>query len=98
MLANQESIQPRTSPLGFAKWALHLTITLSGFPTYSAVGGFGFVSMEKHGVTGKLYALKGVAKGHLVATNMTKGALQEKNILMICDSPHIINLYNTYNA
>ena len=63
---------------------------------YIGAGGFGFVSLEKHAKTGKLYALKGVAKGHLVATNMTKGAVQEKDILMMCDSPHIINLYNTF--
>ena len=40
--------------------------------------------------------MKGVSKGHLVNTDMTTNAILEKDILLLCDSPFIIKLYNTY--
>ena len=40
--------------------------------------------------------MKSVAKGTLVSSKMTRRALAEKDILLMCDSPHIIKLFGTF--
>ena len=52
--------------------------------------------MVKHDKSGKIYAMKTVSKALVAGSSMKARPLAEKQILMMCDSPHIIKLYNTY--
>jgi len=61
-------------------------------------GGFGAVELWEHKVTGNTYALKGLSKGFIVKTGMQESVMNEKNILMMTNSPFIIKLYATYNG
>jgi len=61
-------------------------------------GGFGAVELWQHSVTGNTYALKGLSKGFIVKTGMQEGVMNEKNILMMTNSPFIIKLHATYNG
>jgi len=60
-------------------------------------GGFGFVFLYEHKTTKESYALKGLSKGYIVKTGMQESAINEKNILMMADSPFIIKLHQTFN-
>mmetsp|Transcript_38647 Transcript_38647/g.90823 ORF Transcript_38647/g.90823 Transcript_38647/m.90823 type:complete len:809 (+) Transcript_38647:75-2501(+) len=59
-------------------------------------GGFGAVKLVQHTSTKDCYALKEVSKGFLVQQNMQVRAMREKDIQMMCDSPFIIKLFETY--
>jgi len=61
-------------------------------------GGFGAVELWQHKVTGNTFALKGLSKGYIVKTGMQESVCNEKNILMMTNSPFIIKLYATYNG
>mmetsp|Transcript_28976 Transcript_28976/g.67430 ORF Transcript_28976/g.67430 Transcript_28976/m.67430 type:complete len:808 (-) Transcript_28976:288-2711(-) len=61
-------------------------------------GGFGVVELHEHKVTGNCYALKGLSKGYIVKTGMQESVMNEKNILLMTNSPFIIKLYGTYNG
>jgi len=61
-------------------------------------GGFGAVELWEHKKTGNAYALKGLSKGYIVKTGMQESVMNEKNILMMTNSPFIIKLYATYNG
>jgi len=61
-------------------------------------GGFGAVELWEHKPTGNTYALKGLSKGFIVKTGMQESVMNEKNILMMTNSPFIIKLYATYNG
>jgi len=61
-------------------------------------GGFGAVELWEHKVTKDTYALKGVSKGFVVKMNMQESIMNEKEILMMTNSPFIIKLYATYNG
>eukprot|EP00747_Dinoflagellata_sp_TGD_P113434 gnl/TRDRNA2_/TRDRNA2_171705_c0_seq2.p1 gnl/TRDRNA2_/TRDRNA2_171705_c0~~gnl/TRDRNA2_/TRDRNA2_171705_c0_seq2.p1 ORF type:complete len:512 (+),score=116.10 gnl/TRDRNA2_/TRDRNA2_171705_c0_seq2:54-1589(+) len=61
------------------------------------IGGYGAVGLWEHKPTGKTYALKELNKGHVVRTKAQKCVMNEKKILLMCDSPFIIKLYQTYN-
>lgn len=60
-------------------------------------GGFGCVELFQHSKTGETYALKTMSKGHIVKVGMQNAVINEKNVLMIADSPFIVKLYATYN-
>jgi len=60
-------------------------------------GGFGVVELWKHKVTSKPYALKGLNKGYIVKTGQQANVLNEKQLMLMCDSPFIIKLYACYN-
>jgi len=62
------------------------------------VGGFGSVSLQKDKETGKTYAMKAISKGFIVKMDMQDSVANEKDILMMTDSPFIIKLYATYNS
>jgi len=60
-------------------------------------GGFGAVKLVQHNSTKDCYALKEVSKGFLVQQNMQVRAMREKDIQIMCDSPFIVKLYETYS-
>jgi len=61
-------------------------------------GGFGTVELYEHKASGETYALKGLSKGYIVKTGMQDSVMNEKNILMMTNSPFIIKLHETYNG
>mmetsp|Transcript_1989 Transcript_1989/g.5368 ORF Transcript_1989/g.5368 Transcript_1989/m.5368 type:complete len:788 (-) Transcript_1989:173-2536(-) len=61
-------------------------------------GGFGMVELYEHITTKETYALKSLSKGYIVKTGMQESVMNEKNILMMTNSPFIIRLYETYSG
>lgn len=61
-------------------------------------GGFGFVELVEHDLTGETYALKAISKGYIVKSGMKNSVLQEKAVHMQCDSLFIVRLFETYNS
>merc|ERR1740138_1062480 len=61
-------------------------------------GGFGTVELYEHKASSETYALKGLSKGYIVKTGMQDSVMNEKNILMMTNSPFIIKLYECYNG
>merc|ERR1719254_200067 len=61
-------------------------------------GGFGAVEMVEHKKTNNTYALKALSKGYVVKSGMEKSVMSEKNVQLMCDSPFIVKLYETYNG
>jgi len=61
-------------------------------------GGFGVVELVKHRDSGETYALKGLSKGYVVQSEMQESVMNEKNIMLMCNSPFIIRLHATYNS
>jgi cGMP-dependent protein kinase len=43
------------------------------------------------------YALKQLGKGHLVETGMQQSVTNEKDVLLMCDSPFVVRLFETFN-
>ncbi|CAD7927324.1 unnamed protein product [Amoebophrya sp. A25] len=60
-------------------------------------GGFGAVSLEQHAKTGQCFALKQMSKAYVVKCKMQKSIMNEKNIQLMCNSPFIVKLYQTFN-
>lgn len=61
-------------------------------------GGFGAVELVEHHLTKETYALKAMSKGYVLKCGMKKSVIQEKDIQLMCDSPFIVKLYETYNG
>merc|ERR1719277_359686 len=61
-------------------------------------GGFGTVELFEHKTTKETYALKGLSKGYVLKTGMQDSVMNEKNILVMTNSPFVIKLYETYNG
>jgi hypothetical protein len=61
-------------------------------------GGFGAVELFQHKPSKKTYAMKGLSKGYIVKIGMQESVMNEKNILMMTNSPFIIKLWETYNG
>jgi serine/threonine protein kinase len=61
-------------------------------------GGFGTVELWEHKKTKDTFAMKALSKGYIVKTGMQESVMNEKNILMMTNSPFIIKLYETYNG
>merc|ERR1719203_2622895 len=61
-------------------------------------GGFGAVELYEHKISKETYAMKGLSKGYIVKTGMQESVMNEKNILMMTNSPFIIRLWETYNG
>jgi len=60
-------------------------------------GGFGAVEMVEDLNTGETYALKALSKGYVVKSGMQSSVISEKNVQLLCDSPFIVKLYETFN-
>jgi len=61
-------------------------------------GGFGTVELYENTDSGETYAMKGLSKGYIVKTGMQESVMNEKNILLMTNSPFIIKLHETYNG
>eukprot|EP00933_Yihiella_yeosuensis_P019769 TRINITY_DN1596_c0_g1_i2.p1 TRINITY_DN1596_c0_g1~~TRINITY_DN1596_c0_g1_i2.p1 ORF type:complete len:766 (-),score=242.36 TRINITY_DN1596_c0_g1_i2:672-2969(-) len=61
-------------------------------------GGFGAVEMVEHVPTGETYALKALSKGYVVKSGMQASVMSEKKVQLMCDSPFIVKLFETYNG
>eukprot|EP00441_Pelagodinium_beii_P006087 CAMPEP_0197688552 /NCGR_PEP_ID=MMETSP1338-20131121/105612_1 /TAXON_ID=43686 ORGANISM="Pelagodinium beii, Strain RCC1491" /NCGR_SAMPLE_ID=MMETSP1338 /ASSEMBLY_ACC=CAM_ASM_000754 /LENGTH=744 /DNA_ID=CAMNT_0043270771 /DNA_START=28 /DNA_END=2262 /DNA_ORIENTATION=+ len=61
-------------------------------------GGFGSVELVEHVKTQATYALKALSKGYVVKAGMQESVISEKEVQLMCDSPFIIKLYETYNC
>ncbi|CAE7203285.1 egl-4 [Symbiodinium sp. CCMP2592] len=61
-------------------------------------GGFGFVELVEHALSGETFALKAISKGYIVKSGMKNSVLQEKAVHMQCDSLFIVRLFETYNS
>lgn len=61
-------------------------------------GGFGCVELFVHKNTGNTFAMKQISKGYVVKMGMQECVMNEKNILMMTNSPFIIKLYECYNG
>lgn len=75
------------------------TKSLSSFKLLSTLGmgGFGRVELIQDKVKkSHTYALKCLIKQHVVETKQQEHVFNEKKILMMIDSPFIINLYKTF--
>eukprot|EP00929_Paragymnodinium_shiwhaense_P080255 TRINITY_DN4183_c0_g1_i2.p1 TRINITY_DN4183_c0_g1~~TRINITY_DN4183_c0_g1_i2.p1 ORF type:complete len:769 (+),score=253.13 TRINITY_DN4183_c0_g1_i2:84-2390(+) len=61
-------------------------------------GGFGEVFMVEHLPSSETYALKGLSKGYVVKTGMQTSVMNERNVQLMCDSPFVVKLFETYNG
>jgi len=61
-------------------------------------GGFGTVELFEHKSTRQTFAMKRLSKGYIVKTGMQESVMNEKNILLMTNSPFIIKLYECYNG
>jgi len=61
-------------------------------------GGFGVVELVEHKTTKETYALKALSKGYVVKSGMQQSVMSEKKVQMMCDSPFVVKLYETFNS
>merc|ERR1719263_2003298 len=54
--------------------------------------------MVEHVPTGECYALKALSKGYVMKTGMQKSVISEKDVQLMCDSPFVVKLFETYNS
>ena len=61
-------------------------------------GGFGAVEMVEDLTSGNTYALKNLSKGYVVKSGMQSSVISEKNVQLMCDSPFVVKLFETFNS
>ncbi|KAG5180035.1 putative cGMP-dependent protein kinase [Tribonema minus] len=61
-------------------------------------GTFGRVQLVQHRGTGEVFALKSMMKAQIAKSHQQRNILNEKNILMACEHPLILDLVCTYNT
>lgn len=61
-------------------------------------GGFGAVELVEHKTTKESFAMKALSKGYVVKSGMQQNILSEKEVQLLCDSPFIIKLFETFNG
>eukprot|EP00928_Gymnodinium_smaydae_P064186 TRINITY_DN47595_c0_g1_i1.p1 TRINITY_DN47595_c0_g1~~TRINITY_DN47595_c0_g1_i1.p1 ORF type:complete len:788 (-),score=198.12 TRINITY_DN47595_c0_g1_i1:68-2431(-) len=61
-------------------------------------GGFGKVELCEHKDTGKVYAVKILSKGYVIANKLVENVLNERLIMLSCNSRFIVKLYTTENS
>ena len=59
-------------------------------------GGFGTVELCQHKATRATFALKTISKGHIVLKDMHQCVTNEKDIMLMTNSPFIVRLHETY--
>ncbi|CAG9465654.1 unnamed protein product [Pedinophyceae sp. YPF-701] len=59
------------------------------------VGAFGVVHLVRH--SGNYYALKAMSKGRLRQVGLTKHVRREKEVMLECTSPFVVNLIATFS-
>eukprot|EP00055_Hartaetosiga_balthica_P010781 m.47134 g.47134 ORF g.47134 m.47134 type:complete len:715 (-) comp7312_c2_seq1:206-2350(-) len=60
------------------------------------VGGFGQVSLVHHRNTSKYFALKSIAKAHIIETGQEEYVVCEKKVMRALNTPFCAPLYHTY--
>jgi cGMP-dependent protein kinase len=63
---------------------------------FLGTGTFGRVSLVQDKKTGEVMALKAMSKAQIVAHRQQINVMNEKNIMVQCNSPFILKLFNTY--
>lgn len=72
-------------------------IPLRSLKRVSVLGSGAFANVERWcGSDGAVYALKILAKQYIVENNMQQCVTNERNVLLMADSPFIIRLYEVY--
>eukprot|EP00929_Paragymnodinium_shiwhaense_P115326 TRINITY_DN840_c0_g1_i1.p1 TRINITY_DN840_c0_g1~~TRINITY_DN840_c0_g1_i1.p1 ORF type:complete len:745 (-),score=280.84 TRINITY_DN840_c0_g1_i1:282-2516(-) len=94
MLVGDQSGQPQTTNKKFGQIQLKDLKKLG----LLGCGGFGTVELVEHTTTQATYALKGLSKGYIVKAGMQKSVMSEKNVQIMCDSPFVVQLWETYNS
>lgn len=61
-------------------------------------GAFGSVTLQEDVTTGKGYALKALSKGYIARQQMQHAVRNERQILLMTDSPFIVRLLATYKG
>jgi cGMP-dependent protein kinase len=61
-------------------------------------GGFATVELMEHRVSKETYAMKCLSKGYIVQTGMQDSVMNERNILLMTNSPFIIKLFEAYSG
>lgn len=61
-------------------------------------GGFGAVELVEHVTTSDTFALKALSKGYVVKSGMQNSVISEKNVQLLCDSPFVVKLFETFNG
>eukprot|EP00930_Biecheleria_cincta_P050080 TRINITY_DN3525_c0_g1_i1.p1 TRINITY_DN3525_c0_g1~~TRINITY_DN3525_c0_g1_i1.p1 ORF type:complete len:776 (+),score=198.61 TRINITY_DN3525_c0_g1_i1:118-2445(+) len=61
-------------------------------------GGFGTVELVEQMGTSDTFALKGLSKGYVVKSGMQKSVMSEKEVQLLCDSPFIVKLFETFSS
>ncbi|CAE8641300.1 unnamed protein product, partial [Polarella glacialis] len=61
-------------------------------------GGFGIVTLVKCKVTGNVFALKALSKGHVLQQKLELGIMSEKTIMRMTHSPFLVRLAATFNG
>jgi CRP-like cAMP-binding protein len=92
-----KSIAPRSTMMAPPKKLRHVAYEDLDKVGLLGNGGFGCVELMKNKKSGETYALKSMSKGHIVKVGMQAAVVNEKNVLLIADSPFIVKLYATYN-
>lgn len=59
-------------------------------------GTFGRVTLVQDKATKQVYALKAMLKSEIVAHKQQSNVLNEKNVMMACNNPFILRLYQTF--
>jgi len=62
------------------------------------VGQFGTVGLWQHIISGKTFAMKSISKGYIVQQGLQQLVHNEKNVMLVLDSPFIIKLFQTYSS
>eukprot|EP00930_Biecheleria_cincta_P098601 TRINITY_DN9025_c0_g1_i1.p1 TRINITY_DN9025_c0_g1~~TRINITY_DN9025_c0_g1_i1.p1 ORF type:complete len:870 (+),score=190.08 TRINITY_DN9025_c0_g1_i1:66-2675(+) len=60
-------------------------------------GGFGKVTLEKCEMTGNVFAVKALSKGHIVQQKQENSVLNEATILRMTNSPFLVRVAATFN-
>jgi cGMP-dependent protein kinase len=88
---------PRTSIIGENRFGKIMFSDLNRLGLLGC-GGFGAVHLVEHTKDNKTYALKALSKGYVVKTGMQSSVIAEKEVQLMCDSPFIVKLFETYNG
>jgi len=62
------------------------------------VGSFGCVKMVRHRKSAETFALKGMHKGHLIATSQVDNVLHERRLLCRCHHPFVMACHGAYHS
>ena len=91
-------VRQRRSSLDGARLPTFVKASLEDFKlgTYVGFGAFGYVRIAKHTPSGKICAIKAMAKGYLVSKHQVRHAVGERDLLLSCEHPGIVQFYGSF--